>query len=841
MFSDASPRTPAPSRDAARASAPHTRRSPSESLSAFLAESAVTPLLAVELPIRGVVSGPVGAGKSAALAALRAELSERGLRIGATPSGAAAVDVVVIDDAESLAPGEMDALQALVAESDASVVVAHLPRPTGELRAVSARLQKTCPPALLGEITPEQIVEVTRIPAHCAQAIVEQTGGLTWLTLAAVDAHDPGVCGVDPTHRDLSRTLRTVIAHRLDSLDDAHRHSLEALCTLRPSELALRATPGMTWDAMVADGCTAGLLAPNGAPPPVVRTAVRALVPAHRMPEGSADVASAERVSEAWRDTAASTPSQLIARADGLRTTAPAQAWALYRQAAAASDDPTDVALAIGIAAFNAGDPDAAGAAFDRLLPLADHPHRALAADAAAAVWASRGVLEVGAALHADTAGTAASRARAALITLGRDARLGGGGVPPLPGSPDTLSVASDALTAALTDSVGDDVGAAVDDLVVASELYSSTHSDFPLVEPPAVVAAAAALSTGRLALAASVLESAQARRQCGHWARARILLWRAWIAILAAEPLAATTLLTEVAELDGELVPRDRLILAACETALARRYATTAELITVFHGAAREIHQQRFDVFLFPFLGELSLAAARTDTPDTTQRQVDAALSTLAAAGEPPLWSPLLHWNGIQRGILLGRPELLVPHAHVLLAAAAHSPFAARLATAGRVWTDVLAGRVDPVAVQDSARDLRAQGLAWDGARLAAHGAARTTDRQVYAQLLACARELHPTQAPRSASGHEEPTMLELQGTALSDRETEVARLVLQGKTYIEIGQSLFISPRTAEHHIARIRRRVDATSRSDLLTKLRAMLGGEDGITTSHTQEDT
>ena len=65
--------------------------------------------------------------------------------------------------------------------------------------------------------------------------------------------------------------------------------------------------------------------------------------------------------------------------------------------------------------------------------------------------------------------------------------------------------------------------------------------------------------------------------------------------------------------------------------------------------------------------------------------------------------------------------------------------------------------------------------------------------------------------------------------GTALSARELEVARLVLQGKTYVEIGQTLFISPRTAEHHIARIRRRLDATSRSDLLTRLRDLLNSD------------
>jgi DNA-binding CsgD family transcriptional regulator len=59
-----------------------------------------------------------------------------------------------------------------------------------------------------------------------------------------------------------------------------------------------------------------------------------------------------------------------------------------------------------------------------------------------------------------------------------------------------------------------------------------------------------------------------------------------------------------------------------------------------------------------------------------------------------------------------------------------------------------------------------------------------------------------------------------------LSERETDVARLVVEGKTYAEIGETIFISPRTAEHHIASIRRRLGATSRSDLIAKLRVAL---------------
>ena len=55
----------------------------------------------------------------------------------------------------------------------------------------------------------------------------------------------------------------------------------------------------------------------------------------------------------------------------------------------------------------------------------------------------------------------------------------------------------------------------------------------------------------------------------------------------------------------------------------------------------------------------------------------------------------------------------------------------------------------------------------------------------------------------------------------------------MLAGKTYAEIGTAIFISPRTAEHHIARIRRRLGATTRSELLARLRLVLDdGDDAV---------
>ncbi|WP_230304585.1 MULTISPECIES: response regulator transcription factor [unclassified Rhodococcus (in: high G+C Gram-positive bacteria)] len=42
---------------------------------------------------------------------------------------------------------------------------------------------------------------------------------------------------------------------------------------------------------------------------------------------------------------------------------------------------------------------------------------------------------------------------------------------------------------------------------------------------------------------------------------------------------------------------------------------------------------------------------------------------------------------------------------------------------------------------------------------------------------------------------------------------------------TYREVGSRLYISAKTVEHHVARIRRRLGAGSRSELISMLRAL----------------
>jgi DNA-binding CsgD family transcriptional regulator len=150
-----------------------------------------------------------------------------------------------------------------------------------------------------------------------------------------------------------------------------------------------------------------------------------------------------------------------------------------------------------------------------------------------------------------------------------------------------------------------------------------------------------------------------------------------------------------------------------------------------------------------------------------------------------------------------------------------------------------VLANHVDADAVTAAARALAHVGLTSDATRLAGQAALQTPDGKVSGAMLQLARDLKLGAAPGDAPGalpddepqgatasppHQPPS-----GSPLSHREREVAELLLLGMPYRDIGTQLFISAKTVEHHVARIRRRLGAGSRSEMLSMLRAMLTPE------------
>ncbi len=319
-----------------------------------------------------------------------------------------------------------------------------------------------------------------------------------------------------------------------------------------------------------------------------------------------------------------------------------------------------------------------------------------------------------------------------------------------------------------------------------------------------------------------------------------------------------AHALLAAAAEGRVPLEPRDELFAAAVEVGLGRREGDLSALRQGWSRAREALRQHPVDLYVLLPLGELAVAAARLSEQWWIEPHLRQAEALLGQLGQPPLWSVPLHWYGVHAAITGESPQQARQHVSALSAAASAGPYPALLAGAASCWMRVLAGRAEVDQVVVTARTLATAGLGSEGARLAGQAAIRATDRKAMATLLECARavrpaipgapapaavredaaEVRPVQAAPAAAPAPPATRVAANGhdravsvpdAVLSAREQEIARRVLTGQTYKEIGAQLFISSKTVEHHMARIRRRLGSSSRRELFGQLQEMLGPE------------
>jgi DNA-binding CsgD family transcriptional regulator/tetratricopeptide (TPR) repeat protein len=391
----------------------------------------------------------------------------------------------------------------------------------------------------------------------------------------------------------------------------------------------------------------------------------------------------------------------------------------------------------------------------------------------------------------------------------------------------------------------------ALSQLTRAASLLESAGSTPLLPDTPAALAALVAMHAGEFAAAASVLRRATSARPGGRLAGTRHRLLLGFLAMLRGHTGDAHALLTAAGAGQPVLEPRDELFAAAIEVGLARREGDLSALQRGWSRAREAMLQHPVDLYVLLPLGELAVAAARLSEQwwiEPHLRQADVLLEQL---GEPALWRVPLHWSGVHAAIAAESPQEARRHVAALAEAASTSPYAAVLAEAAACWMRVLAGTADVDQVVTTARQLAAAGSGAEGARLAGQAAIRATDRKAMAVLLECARAVRPevpaTAAPAApvppppapAEGTAPPAAaVAVGGTELAEaapdailsaREQEIARQVLTGLTYKEIGAQLFISAKTVEHHMARIRRRLGAQSRRELFGQLQVMLNSE------------
>jgi DNA-binding CsgD family transcriptional regulator len=376
---------------------------------------------------------------------------------------------------------------------------------------------------------------------------------------------------------------------------------------------------------------------------------------------------------------------------------------------------------------------------------------------------------------------------------------------------------------------------AALSQLARSAVLLEPVATTTLLPDTPAALTAVVAVACGELSVAGEAVRRAREHRHGGRAAQARHRLLQGWVLMCRGRLDRARRALGAVREPE----PRDELLAATLAVALARRADDPAALAAAWGRARDALVLQPVDLTALTPLGELAVATALLGEETWLAAHLDEADALLDRLGRPPLWCAPLHWYRLQAALAAGRVEQVHAHADALATAPA-SPYAEVLAAAGRCWRQVLAGRVDAEGIVAVARRMSAVGLGWEGAQLAGRAALLTDDRRATAGLHAAARALHADGGPAPVADAEPDGAADAPpedpGLAVppadgerggfSERELEIGRHILAGLTYKQIGQRLFLSAKTVEHHVARMRQRSGAGSRDELFGMVRAAL---------------
>jgi DNA-binding CsgD family transcriptional regulator len=785
-----------------------------------------------------VVVGVDGAGRTHRLgelaAAARVPVVRVDGRVGADPDLAGRLAaarpgdcLVVVDDAHRL-PAET--LRALATAAERGVAMAISRRPTvdrPELAALDRAVSAQGPVELLGPLDDDALAALVStvtgrsVTAEAVAAVRDASAGRP-VVAAAVAAGPPGAPApalvarvqqrlalLDPAAAGLAR----VLALRLDLPDDA----LAAAAGVDPTRLG----PAMR---TLRDE---GMLVPDGERmiPAVAQAVLAELSPAERrrlhdaaaralVATGGDPVVAATQLSAA-RARGAGAAEVYRAAADRLRFDDPAAATAWYDDALDAGADPAALAAGRAEAAALLGRP----VDVDAPPPGPEGAARVALAAGAVAAHQGRSARAADGLLAAGPPGPVL--AVPALMAAGRpdEARAAAAGDGPL--GPRRFAEAALALG---------DPATALPLLIEAAETVEAHPPPVVLPDTPHAVGAVVAVAAGDAATAEYLLDRALATGVGGPVAADRHRALLAWVRMRTGR---YDPVLVELRRLAGAPLPgRERLLVAALSAGVARRSGDVARLRDAWAAAEPVLARRAVDLLQVEAVEELLVAAARLRQPHRIAPVLDTLERIVDRLGRPVAWAVAVDWVRLQVAVA-GDDTAGAAAVADRLGAAAAAPAAAgprprAQAAAAHHWARALAGEVDPDAVVAVADALAAVQLPWEASRLTGHAAIRTADPAAARRLLERARELVGAE-PLTVEGRPDTAG----SGGLSDREVEVAQMVLDGRTYREIGAQLYLSPKTVEHHVARIRTKLGATSRAELVAALRRLLG--DGPTTT------
>jgi DNA-binding CsgD family transcriptional regulator len=787
-------------------------------------------------PVVAGIQGAGGYGKTALLERLARTYGDAGVPVfGANALDRAAEGAVLVDDAHRLDESLLGALREIARQPGARLVVAYRPGPRPA--ALAELIGEMGAPVLLSALGRDEIAaQAGAVEPGWIDWLQAQTGGVPRYVSRVLTTTEPG-------RAELPARALDQFQHDLDQLGEAGWECVTAMAvgaTPHPDLLAalLDLDPAVVGSALLAVRA-GGLVGADDVLLPIVRAAALRLTPWERRLRVTRRLVETQLarggsvlplVSPLLGAEIALLPEATLAAAfekageEALRD-APHLAQRLFAAAVSAGTPAASVAARQARAAAVAGELDEALRLADQVIVDDTVPDKELGVQVAASVLAHRGLLERSAELcrwSVERLRWPGDRAFAAVGLIGAG-RLGDADEllrsSDDAGPPTSMTGAAAQLAAGVRESVVGSATTALSTLVRSASLSEPVGRSILVPDSPASVAALVALHCGELDVAQSTLDRAIESGTGGPLLHNRHRLLAAWL------PLVRGDTVTARAKLPARIEPaaRDRLLATAIEAGIASRDNDMAALAAARGQARQAVAEHSVDLFALLPLGELVVAAARLRDQDWIAPYLTEAQALLDRLGNPPLWTSMLTWKRLQAAIVLEELDQAQQHATHLDGMAQHNPLAAAMAEAAHVWLRILAGQVDQDEVEQVARALHAAGLAWDGARLAGQAAIRTTDRRAMLALLECARALQgKPPRPRAVRG-----AMSAETDLLSEREKEVAELVLAGLTYKQVGKRLFISAKTVEHHISRIKQRLGCANREDLLNRLRELLG--------------
>ncbi len=355
---------------------------------------------------------------------------------------------------------------------------------------------------------------------------------------------------------------------------------------------------------------------------------------------------------------------------------------------------------------------------------------------------------------------------------------------------------------------------------IEAADAVEYARPPVVLADTPHALGALLAVTAGDASTAEHLLERAIIGQVGGPVAGDRHRLLLAWVRLRSGR---YDTARAELARLAGRASNgRDRMLLAALTAGLARRSGDIAQLRDALATVEQVLARRVVDLFHVEVVEELVAAAARLGQPARAATVLDALGEIITRLGRSAAWATALSWAKLQAAISAEDAELSRSVAEEMGSYADSGgvggvrPRAQQ--AAAQCWADGLAGDVIVGSVLEVAEKLRAAGLPWEASRLAGQAAIRTADAVAARRLLERARDLMHADSAAHAQGRP--------SDVLSERETEISRLVLAGRTHREIGAQLYISPKTVEHHVARIRTKLGVSTRAEFVAALREVL---------------